>query len=162
MKTFNCIAEKAEKSRFSKQTKPARNGNKGFTLIELIIVVAIMAVLVIVCAPMYTKYIHKSRVATDWSNLRAYYDEIQADFVSTGEYNPKVKTVDYNNPGGAADWKQTEIVSLDGNTVKMQDGYFAVTKDENGHGYQICYYCNKCLTDWDKHKDTCILTLGTR
>ena len=61
----------------------------------------------------------QSRVTTDWSNLKAYYNELQADLVSTGEYNPKVKTVDYNNPDGAADWKQTEIVSLDGNTVKM-------------------------------------------
>ena len=149
MRDFNCIWKKK-----GNQT----NTNKGFSLIELIIVVAIMAVLVVVCAPMYTKYIHKSRVARDWANLKIYYDEIQADYVSTGEYNPKVKT-DNDDP---SHWKQTEIVSLDGNTVKMQAGYFAVTKDASGNGYQISYYCDKCLTDWDKHKDTCTLTLGTR
>ena len=160
MKTFNCIAEKAEKAKFSKQTKLARNGNKGFTLIELIIVVAIMAVLVIICAPMYTKYIHKSRVATDWSNLRAYYDEIQADFVSTGEYNPKVRVVNYSDTD-LSNWKQREIVSLDGNTVKMQAGFFAVTKESHGLGYQIVYYCDKSLTD-STHYESCELTLGTR
>ena len=161
MKKFICMPEmsRGSGSLQKMETVEKRNKNKGFTLIELIIVVAIMAVLVIICAPMYTKYIHKSRVATDWSNLRAYYDEIQADFVSTGEYNPKVLTTDLNKPDH---WKQTEIVSLDGNTVKMQAGFFAVSKSADGLGYQISYYCDKCMTDWDKHKDTCILTLGTR
>lgn len=64
--------------------------DKGFSLIELIIVIAIMAVLVVVCAPMYIKYIHNAGVARDWANLRLYYDEIQADYASTGEYNPNV------------------------------------------------------------------------
>ena len=67
--------------------------DKGFSLVELIIVIAIMAVLVVVCAPMYIKYIHKAGVARDWANLKLYYDEIQADYVSTGEYNPKVKAL---------------------------------------------------------------------
>ena len=43
--------------------------------------------------------------------------------------------------------------------VKMKDGYFAVTKAEHENGYQIAYYCNECITDWKKHKDTCVLTL---
>ena len=37
----------------------------------------------------------------------------------------------------------------------------AITKSytDNG-GYQIAYYCDKCKSDWDKHKKTCELTLG--
>lgn len=73
--------------------------DKGFSLIELIIVIAIMAVLVVVCAPMYIKYIHKAGVARDWANLRLYYDEIQADYISTGEYNPKVKALSAETSG---------------------------------------------------------------
>jgi len=62
-------------------------------------------------------YIHKSRVARDWANLKIYYDEMQA-------------------------------------------GYFAVTKDSSGNGYQIVYYCDK-IADGN-HYETCSLTLGTR
>lgn len=72
--------------------------DKGFSLVELIIVIAIMAVLVVVCAPMYIKYIHKAGVARDWANLKLYYDEIQADYVSTGEYNPEGKGSFCRNP----------------------------------------------------------------
>ena len=41
----------------------------------------------------------------------------------------------------------------------FEDGYFAVTKADHENGYQISYYCNECVTDWKKHKDTCVLTL---
>ena len=70
---------------------------KGFTLAELLIVVAIIAVLVAISIPIFTSQLHKARVATDWANLRAYYAEIQADFISTGEYNKKVPYEDNPN-----------------------------------------------------------------
>ena len=143
---------------FRKQTRQQTTSNQGFSLVELIIVIAIMAVLIVIAVPAYTKYMHKSRVTTDWSNLKKYYDEIQADFVSTGEYNPKVLTVDQNI---SSHWSQREIVSLDGQTVKMQAGFFAVTKESSGLGYQIVYYCDKCASD-PTHYDSCELSLGTR
>ena len=129
--------------------------NKGFTLAELLIVVAIIAVLVGISLPVFSAQLHKARVATDWANIRSYYGEIQSDFISTGEYNPKV-------PDAYTDhvWNRTEIDFLDGQKVKLKDGYFAVTKSLSGNGYQISYYCNKCKTDYDKHKDTCVLILG--
>lgn len=43
--------------------------DKGFSLIELIIVIAIMAVLVAIIAPNLTKYLGKSKVGTDKSNM---------------------------------------------------------------------------------------------
>ena len=134
--------------------------DKGFSLIELIIVIAIMAVLVVVGAPMYIKYIHKAGVARDWSNLKLYYDELQADYVSTGKYNPKVKIMKYEESDISA-WTQREISSLDGNKVKMKAGYFVITTSPSNNGYHLAYYCDKCDTDYEHHKDTCILVLGT-
>lgn len=129
--------------------------NSGFTLAELLIVVAIIAILVAISIPIFSSQLHKARVATDWANLRAYYAEIQADFIATGQYNDKVPDAytDHN-------WKRTEIDFLDGQKVKMKEGYFAVTKANHDNGYQISYYCNECATDWEKHGATCALTLG--
>ena len=58
------------------QTNKKNLYNRGFSLIELIIVIAIMAVLTGILAPSLLSYIHKAKVAADWSNLRAYYSEI--------------------------------------------------------------------------------------
>ena len=93
---------------------------KGFTLAELLIVVAIIAVLVAISSPIFTSQLHKARVATDWANLRAYYAEIQADFISTGEYNKKVP-YDVTNHENL---KREEITFLNGQKVKMQEGFF--------------------------------------
>lgn len=130
--------------------------DKGFSLIELIIVIAIMDVLVVVCAPMYIKYIHNAGVARDWANLRLYYDEIQADYASTGEYNPNVKALstDSNAEAGYIGLKQ--IDSLNGDTIKMKAGIFVVRKTKSG--YHIYYQCNKCSDP--HHSSTCDLVLG--
>lgn len=111
---------------------------KGFTLAELLIVVAIIAVLVAISIPIFTSQLHKARVATDWANLRAYYAEIQADFISTGEYNDKVPYEDNKN---FKDLVFYEITFLNGQKVKMQEGFFWV-KRIAGKGYTIAYYCN--------------------
>lgn len=111
---------------------------KGFTLAELLIVVAIIAVLVAISIPIFTSQLHKARVATDWANLRAYYAEIQADFISTGEYNKKVPYED-DNPANS---KCEEITFLNGQKVKMQEGFFWVQEDTNRKGYTIAYNCN--------------------
>lgn len=110
---------------------------KGFTLAELLIVVAIIAVLVAISIPIFTSQLHKARVATDWANLRAYYAEIQADFISTGEYNKKVPYGVTNHEN----LKREEITFLNGQKVKMQEGFFWVQK-YTGKGYTIAYYCN--------------------
>ena len=128
----------------------------GFTLAELLIVVAIIAVLVAISIPIFSSQLHKAKVATDWANLRAYYAEIQADYITTGEYNPKVPNAYYDH-----NWKRTEIEFLDGKKVSMKDGYFVVTNSNDQNGYQISYYCNQCLTDWDKHGKTCSIVIGS-
>ena len=110
---------------------------KGFTLAELLVVVAIIGVLVAVSIPIFTQQLHKAEVATDWANVRAYYSEIQADFISTGKYNPKVKTDWHSNRD--YDWHQ--ITFLNGEKVKMKAGSCAVSPAKNGSGYAIEYTC---------------------
>lgn len=138
-----------------KNKKFKRESNKGFSLIELLVVIAIMVVLIGVIVPTYMSYMHKARVAKDWANLRAYYDEAQADFISTGEVNPVIfKDLNY-----LENWQRTEIEYLDGTRVKLSEGYFAVTMDSSGSGYHIAYQCNKYLSDMAKHSG-CTLVLG--
>lgn len=115
-----------------------KNEVKGFTLAELLIVVAIIAVLVAISIPIFTSQLHKARVATDWANLRAYYAEIQADFISTGEYNKKVP---YEGNPNSTEHFPKEITFLNGQKVKMQEGFFWV-RPIVGKGYTIAYYCN--------------------
>ena len=126
-----------------------KNEVKGFTLAELLIVVAIIAVLVAISIPIFTSQLHKARVATDWANLRAYYAEIQADFISTGEYNDKVPYEDNKN---FKDLFFYEITFLNGQKVKMQEGFFWVQEVTGKKGYTIAYYCN------NKHPE-CVLIL---
>ena len=135
-----------------------KRGNGGFSLVELIIVIAIMAVLAGVLAPQYLSYIHKAKVAADQANLKNYFTEIQMDYITTGKYNSMVPT-ELNTP---EDYMQREIHFLNGQTVKLKAGYFAVTENTRGQGgYNICYYCDLCTADdadeqtKQKHQETC-------
>ena len=114
--------------------------NKGFTLLELLIVVAIIGTLVAVSIPFFMNQMHKARVATDWANLRNYYSELHADYVSTGEYNSKVPVDWHTNP--TYDWNS--ITFLDGTKVQLRAGTCAVSFAE-GTGYSIAYQCS----NWD-------------
>ena len=134
-----------------------KNEVKGFTLAELLIVVAIIAVLVAISIPIFTSQLHKARVATDWANLRAYYAEIQADFISTGEYNDKVPYEDNKN---FKEFILNEITFLNGQKVKMQEGRFWVSED-NKQGYSILYDCEKYIADHENHGNACELILGS-
>ena len=109
-----------------------KNDNKGFSLIELIVVIAIMAILVGALAPQVTKYIEKSRIATDKQAIGALFTAIQ-----TVEADPDITSGtlalggannDYNNAiaeilgggAGAAIYNQggTGLVKLQSNTYK--------------------------------------------
>ena len=114
---------------------------------EMLIVVAIIAVLVASAIPVYTSQIHKVRVAADWANVRAYYAEIQADYMLTEKHNNKVPQ-SVVTPGS----DMTKIEFLNGTVVKLQAGYCGVAYKENA-GYNVYYMCTA------GHHD-CELTLG--
>ena len=122
--------------------KKARKNKAGFTLAELLIVVAVIAVLVAISIPIFTTQLHKARVATDWANLRAFYSEVQADYISTDEPNTGIPTDWHSNPN--YDWKS--ITFLNGQKVNMKAGTCAVSFTQ-GTGYSIEYYCNENHTE---------------
>ena len=110
---------------------------KGFTLVELLIVVVIIGILVSISIPIFTAQMHKAEVAADWANLRAYYAEIQADYMSTQQQNPKVKI-----SGIDKDYDWNSVTFLDGHKAEMKAGTCAVSFTDN-KGYSIVYHCNK-------------------
>lgn len=140
------------------------HSRKGFTLAELLIVVAIIGILVAVSIPIFTAQLHKAAVATDWANLRAYYSEIQADFIATGKYNPEVEK--YTVESSTDNYYLDEIHFLDGQTVKIKSGNFMIRAPKNKDGtpttggYQIVYWCNKYFTDYETHSRTCYKVFG--
>ena len=109
---------------------------EGFTLVELLIVVVIIGILVSISIPIFTAQMHKAEVAADWANLRAYYAEIQADYMSTQQRNPKVKR------WGIDTDDMSSVTFLDGHKAEMKAGTCAVSFADK-EGYQIVYDCKK-------------------
>lgn len=127
-----------------------RVNKKGFTLMEMLIVVAIIAILIAVAIPVFSAQLHKARVATDWANLRSFYADIQTDYMTTGEQNPKVP-VDWHS---SKDYDWHSVTFLNGQKVKMKAGRCAVSFTED-EGYSIVYDCN------DRHP-ACHLSLPAK
>ena len=105
-----------------------QTNRKGFTLAELLIVVAIIAVLVAIAIPVFTSQLHKSRVATDLANMRAYYAEIQADYITTGTVHNNLQ-VDFKT-----------YKHLDGTNSSLIAGNYMLSSHSTG--YEIVYTCN--------------------
>lgn len=103
--------------------------NKGFTLAELLVVVAIIAILVAISIPVFTSQLHKARISTDWANLRAYYTELQYDYMENETYIDAVK--------------KHGIVSIDNSICKLEEGTAYLSTANSGNGYAIVYYDNK-------------------
>ena len=99
--------------------------------------ISILGVLIAILAPGYTSKIHKAKVATDWANVKSYYNEIQTDYMFTDKYNPKVPIDWHTNPN--YNWKM--LTSLSGEKVPMKTGVCAVSFEES-NGYSITYQCN--------------------
>ena len=132
-----------------------KNKKCGFTLAELLIVVAIVGILVAISIPIFSVQLHKARV--DWANLRAYYSEIQADYIATGKYNPEVPASD-----NTSYHYLTEITFLDGQRVELKAGKILIGKSKGENGYEIVYYCNEYLRthNVEPHYYKCSLSLG--
>ena len=113
--------------------------NRGFTLMEMLIVVAIIAVLAAIAIPVFNGSLHKAKV-------RAYYAELQTQYITTGEYIDIGDDLHEN--------ARREIKFLDGTTVQMQAGTVSAilarertdpTSGQKGAptGYQVYYFCDK-------------------
>lgn len=114
--------------------------NRGFTLMEMLIVVAIIAVLAAIAIPVFNGSLHKAKVAADMANVRAYYAELQTQYITTGKY--------INIGDEPLQSVRRYIKFLDGTTVQMQAGMVsAMLVREQGTnepvGYQVYYICDK-------------------
>lgn len=128
-----------------------KKNTKGFTLAEVLIVVSVIAVLVAISIPIFTTQLHKSRVAADWANVRAYFGEIQVDYMTTGEKNSKVPA----DAGDAhPDFDFKTITFLDGQKLKLKTGFYKINFDKDT-GYSIEYAC-------ESHHDQCNLSLPVK
>ena len=121
-----------------------KRSRQGFTLLEMLIVVANIGVLVDIAIPTFSSSLHKAREATDLANARAYFAELQADYMMSGEYQTRF------DPDPWLNWTDT-ITFSDGATVKLKTGILTVrrpTDDETSTGsklgYQVTYVCQKC------------------
>lgn len=112
-----------------------KKNTKGFTLAELLIVVAIIAVLVAISIPVFTSQLHKARVAADWANVRAYYAELQYDFMETGKIDENKLREPGPNP--------ITSFNLTGQKIDLKAGYLYIRlNDEDGKtGYNFLYVC---------------------
>lgn len=114
--------------------------NKGFTLMEMLIVVAIIAILIAIAIPMMRGQMHKTQVAADIANARAYFAAMEAEYMLTGEYDPTI---------GDDMWTGiTDTLNFpDGQVIKLKAGQCSIirpTDDKLGtFGYQIHYFCNQ-------------------
>lgn len=106
---------------------------QGFTIMEMLIVVAIIAILVAVSIPIFHNSLHKAKVAADKANVRAYYAELQLEYLTTGEYRE-----DITDEIGSV---RKDITFTDGTTVAMQAGSYMVIRAASG--YEITYICDK-------------------
>lgn len=111
----------------------------GFTLVELLIVVAIVGVLVAISIPIFSAQMYKAKVAVDEANVRAYFSQLQSDYIVTGTYDPRYEVSKNDN-------YYDTITYSDGTQVKLQTGIYMVrvagefkndTTAEDG--YQIAY-----------------------
>ena len=118
---------------------------------------SIIAVLVGISIPIFTSQLHKAKVATDWANVRAYYAELQADYLSTGKHNPAILIYDDPAPGSHS-WDTLKL--LNGSLLPLKTGRCMVHFSAST-GYALEYVCPIPKGDAFEHYPDGNLYLGT-
>lgn len=119
-----------------------KTNRKGFTLAELLIVVAIIAVLVAIAIPVFTKQLHNAKASADMANLRAYYAELQADFLANGKVRDDLEV---QVTGSLVANKKYKHLDNSISEINLGSVVFVANKaaetDPNAVAYTIFYSC---------------------
>ncbi|MCR5301609.1 MAG: type II secretion system GspH family protein [Lachnospiraceae bacterium] len=107
--------------------------NSGLSLIELIIVIAIMAILVGVTAPMFVKYVDKSKKAKDVYTADQIARAVNIAFVENSEAYDTF--VNWNNNGT----KMSVTATVDGVTTRYNIFYIAANGVQDTNKASNCF-----------------------
>lgn len=102
------------------------------------VVVAIIGVLVAISIPIFTSQLHKAEVATDWANVRAYYAQIQYEFIETNKINNS-----YIHDSDLTGLDGLKSFEMNGQTIKLKAGSMWVRQNKGDtNGYNVLYMCD--------------------